>query len=186
MKHLTYTVKLVLPLLYCSLISCSSTEVIVEKDLYGKFHLNNYESFGFFGIDSEESANPEFAQTVAILKEEITSQMQKRGLIHDQTNPDLNINLGVTVADKVQTRETNLVSDPFLYIGQRNYTWKVREVPVNTYKEGSLTIHLVESGSNEAVWVGTANKIIPKKEAKRHEAISTVVEDIFQKLDPNT
>ena len=119
------------------------------------------------------------------LKEKITEELKARGLSPDTNGPSLRINLGVVVADKVQTRETNVTSDPFTYSGQRNYYWEVREIPVNTYREGSVTIHFVNNPGNVLVWAGTISEVVPKKQEDKLAAIQDAVDQIFKYIDIN-
>lgn len=165
--------------------SCAPTRVVVEKNKYEDFKLGRYSSFDFAQIDTPNDSLVPYQQIVAQLKENITAAMVSRGLKLDTAAPDLKINLGVVVADKVQTRETNVTSDPFTYSGQRTYYWEVREIPVNTYREGSLTVHFVNNPGNVLVWAGMISEVVPKKEEEKPAAIQDAVDQIFKYIDLN-
>lgn len=47
--------------------------------------------------------------------------MKERGFVQNSSNPDLRINLGVVVEHKVQTRTSNVTTDPLTYAGERKY-----------------------------------------------------------------
>jgi hypothetical protein len=179
MRNLTY--------LWLALIigisSCSTTNIIVEKGLYEEFDLSNYKTYSFLEVDQSQSEIPAFSESVDYLKKEITKQMVSRGLSEDNSAPDLKINLGIVIENKEQTRETNLATDPFMYSGQRNYTWKSQEIVVNRYKEGTLTVHLVDAQTNKAEWVGVVAKIIPSKQEKKQAAIEEAVSEVFEAID---
>ncbi len=162
---------------------CSTPQVIVEHSEYENFNLQEYTTFSFMKIDQSETEVPLFAQAIDFLKQEITTQMTSRGLSEDPAAGELKINLGLVIENKEQTRETNLATDPFMYSGQRSYTWKSEEVVVNKYKEGTLTMHLVDSETNAAVWVGTVSDIIPTKQEKKQAAIEAAVSSLFEKVD---
>ena len=179
------TAKLIILALLLGVFSCGGSRVIVENDQYKDFSLTDFSTFDFFEIDAPISENPDFNKNISYLEETISKELLARGLTKSSTNPDLKINLGIKIEDKVQTRTTSLATDPFMYTGQRSYTWKSEEVPVNTYREGSLTIHFVESESNHAVWVGTINKVIPEKSKNKPAAIEEAVAEIFKELDLN-
>ncbi|MBN3583093.1 DUF4136 domain-containing protein [Algoriphagus aestuarii] len=164
--------------------SCTSSLVTVEDDAYNNFDLTAYNTFGFMDIENTNPSNPEFEKAINLLKQEIETSMEARGLSKSE-NPDLKVNLGLVVEEKVQTRTTSLATDPFMYTGQRNYTWQSEEVPVNTYKEGSVTLHLVDTKSNQAVWVGSIDRVVPKKEEKKAEAIKFAVAELFNNIDQN-
>lgn len=177
----TFRLQFLFPILFL-LGSCTSSLVTIENDSYKDFDLSAYESFGFFEVNESEPDNPNFKKAVELLKQEISQAMESRGL-SESSNPELKINLGLVVEDKVQTRETNLATDPFMYTGQRRYTWSVEEIPVGTYREGSLTMHLVDSNSTQAVWVGTIERVVPKKDEKKAEAIKFAVAELFKEID---
>lgn len=165
------------------LASCGSGPVVVDDDLYSDFDLEDYQSFDFIGVDAKDTGKPEFEQNIAYLKEAVAKKMAEKGLNQTSSNPDLLVNLGITVEDKVQTRETNLATDPIMYTGQRNYTWSVQEVPVGTYQEGSLTMHLVDSDQKHAVWVGTIARALPNKGKNTPATIDMAVDLLFKKIE---
>lgn len=179
-KHL-----FILILAFGVLCSCAPTRVVVEDNKYEDFKLSQYSSFDFAQIDTPNDSLVPYQQIVDQLKENIIKAMEARGLKQSTTNPDLRINLGVVVGDKVQTRETNVTSDPFTYSGQRNYYWEVREIPVNTYREGSLTIHFVNNPGNVLVWAGSISEVVPKKQEDKIAAVQDAVDQIYKYLDIN-
>ncbi|WBL44288.1 DUF4136 domain-containing protein [Algoriphagus halophytocola] len=163
--------------------SCVSSNVTVEEGANGEFDLQNYSSYEFLDVEVENSHNEDFKLAVDFLKDEINKQLSAQGLAYKDDGAELQINLGIVVEEKEQTRTTNLATDPFMYTGQRRYTWQSEEIVVNKYKEGSLTMHLVDSESNQAVWVGMVSKIIPSKTEKKQQAIADAVNDIFQEIN---
>jgi hypothetical protein len=167
------------------LSSCAPTRVVVENNKYEDFKLSNYSTFDFAQIDTPNDSLVPYQQIVDSLKVKITKAMEARGLKRVSTDPGLKINLGLVVADKVQKRETNISSDPFTYSGSRSYYWEVREIPVNTYREGSLTVHFVNNPGNVLVWAGTISEVVPKKEQDRPKATQDAVDQIFKYIDLN-
>ena len=167
-------------------MSCTTSQVTVPNGQYENFDIGDFKSFSFLDIEAEETDNPDFRHAVALLQNEIKNQFAALDIPEGTANPSLGVNIGITVEDKVQTRETSLATDPFTYTGQRNYTWKSEEIVVNTYKQGTLTIHLIDLASNEAVWVGIVSKVIPNKEEKREAAIKDAVDAIFNKIKEQT
>jgi hypothetical protein len=177
------TTKSIFLVLLLGVFSCGGSRVIVDNDQYIDFNLTDYKTFDFFEIDAPNSENPNFNENISYLEETISKELVARGLSQSSANPDLKINLGITIEDKVQTRTTSLATDPFMYSGQRSYTWQAKEVPVNTYREGSLTVHLVDRSSNKAVWVGTIKQVLSNKPKNTPEAIESAVAEIFKELD---
>lgn len=179
-KHLF---SLVLAAVFLS--SCAPTRVTVEENKYEDFKLSNYSTFAFAQINTPNDSLVPYHEIVDKLKKDFSAAMKARGLIQDSANPMLRVNFGLVVADKVQTRETNLGSDPFTYAGQRSYYWEVREIPVNTYREGSLTVHFVNNSGDVLVWAGTISEVVPKKQEDKNAAIENAVNEIFKYLDIN-
>lgn len=181
-KNLSF---LLLLLFSCTLLfwSCSTTKVIVDPS-HPSVQLSDYDTFNFVGLEAEGDTASTFDENMAYFKSEVVKQMSARGLSLDSINPDLKVNLGIKVEEKTQTRQTSL-SDPgeWTYIGQRNYKWESKTVEVGTYKMGSVTIHLVDNISNEAVWVGLIEGILPRRPEKTKSAISDAVTALFSKID---
>lgn len=167
------------------LSSCAPTRVVVERNKYEDFKLSNYTTFDFAQIDTPNDSLVPYQEIVDQLKERITKAMEARGHQRVTSDPSLKINLGLVVADKVQKRETNVTSDPFTYSGTRSYYWESREIPVNTYREGSVTVHFVNNPGNVLVWAGTISEVVPKKQEDKLAAIQDAVDQIFKYIDLN-
>lgn len=179
------TLRIIVSLCASALIfACSSSgPVVVNEDLYADFDLSSYQTFDFHDIDAENRGKEEFQANMDYLQEAIVKKLTERGLTQSSSNPDLTINLGLTVEEKVQTRETNLATDPFMYTGQRNYTWQVQDVPVGTYEEGTLVMHLIDPDQKEAVWIGTIARALPNKGKNAPATIDNAVDLLFKQLD---
>ena len=162
--------------------SCSPVIEVATEPAAG-FQLSDYRTFAFYEVDaSGDGLGPEYQPQLDDLQQEITKQLESRGLARAASDPDLLINLGVVVNEEVQTRETNLRSDPPNYIGQRRYTWRSKEVEVGRYKEGTVSVHLVDSDRNELMWQGTAEAILRSKPAKLQEQIAEAMEKLFSQV----
>lgn len=163
--------------------SCSSTKISVESSDTA-LALSDFKTFDFVELEAEGDTSSAFSESIDVIKSEVVRQMNSRGLTQQTVDPELKINLGVVVEEKTQTRQTSL-SDPgeWTYIGQRNYTWKSQTVKVGSYKEGSITLHLVNTSSNEAIWVGSIEGVVPRKAENRKNAIQEAVAALFQEID---
>lgn len=163
--------------------ACTTTKVSVHPP-NSAVELSDYRTFDFFELKTEGDTSSNFNLNIANLKSEIIDEMNRRGLKQSAKDPELNINLGILIEEKKQTRQTNL-SDPgeWNYLGQRNYKWESKTIEVGTYQEGSVTLHLVDDGTNEAVWVGVMEGILPKNPVKREKTIKKAVEALFNKID---
>jgi hypothetical protein len=163
--------------------SACTPNVQVSSEPATGFHLSDYKTFDFFEVDaSGDGLGDAYQSQVAYIQEEIVRQLESRGLTRTTTEPDLLVNLGVVVEEQVQTRETNLRSDPPNYIGQRRYTWRAREVEVGRYREGTVSVHLVDSDRNELVWHGTAEAILAGKPEKLQKQISEGMQELISQV----
>src|SRR5687768_9005719 len=90
-----------------TLMGCSSINVKgVDKD--PAFALSNYKTFSFYEVHKGGDAiEPQYQNNLKLLQEEITKQLGQRGLTLTADSPDLLVNIGIVVTEKVQTRETS-------------------------------------------------------------------------------
>jgi len=165
-------------------VACSSVKIVgVEKT--DDFSISKYKTFSFYEVSSEGDAiGPNFQGNLKLLKEAISKQMNAKGVSLSADNPDLLINIGVVVSEKVQTRERNLSdpSDRSVYMGQRTYQWSANEVVVGTYREGTVTLHLVDRATDKLVWQGAADSVIPEKEKNVPALIEEGMAKLFEKI----
>lgn len=163
--------------------SCSSTHIAVEATR-PEAALSGFTTFDFVQLETEGDSSSAFNESVALIKSAVIHEMNARGLTQQADNPELQINLGIVVEEKTQTRQTSL-SDPgeWTYIGQRNYKWESKTVKVGSYKEGSITLHLVDNSANEALWVGSIEGVVPRKAENRQDAIQEAIATLFEEID---
>lgn len=172
----------IIGLILLLIVACNPIRITTSESSES-FHLSTYRTFGFLDEVTQAPATPPmYAEEMFLLKREISKQLQQRGLKQTVTQPDLLVNIGVMVTDKTQTRETRFGQDGPYYTGQRRYTWKSQEVPVGTYQEGSVSVHLVNPETNELVWRTDAVAVVPKKRKILEKRITEGVEKIFQTL----
>ncbi|MCC5938828.1 MAG: DUF4136 domain-containing protein [Lunatimonas sp.] len=165
------------------LTACTSVNIQVV-DRKEDFRLEAYKSFNFYQSEASGGIGESYEGNIAFLQEEIAKQMAFRGLLREDDNPEILVNLGVWVEERVQTRETGLITDPgsFNYIGQRRYTWKSETVEVGTYQKGTVTLHLVDASKNSAVWIATAEEVILQNPNRMRDRIVRGVEKLFDQI----
>ena len=167
-----------LPLIF--VVACSGVKVLNVKPEAG-FALSNYKTFDFLKLEGSGDTSANFSKNAELLKQEIAGRLQSKGLTQTTSSPDLLINIGIIVDEKIQTRETDLWEAP-RYMGQRNYSWKREEVEVGRYKLGTITVHLVDAATNNLMWKGAVEGVVPAKEEKIPLTIQTGVEKLLDKL----
>jgi hypothetical protein len=166
-------------LLLIFMAACRPSTSITSEPAPG-FSLTSYQRFAFMDVDASGAGLGTAYQTqVDFLQQEIARQLELRGL---QAGPseeaDLLVNLGIVVDEQVQTRNTDIISDPPRYIGQRRYTWQSREVEVGRYNRGTVSVHLVDRERNELLWQGTAERVISDNPDKLREQIAKGMEKL--------
>ncbi|GAA4297840.1 DUF4136 domain-containing protein [Nibribacter koreensis] len=162
--------------------ACSPVKVLNAEAEAG-FSLARYKTFDFSIEDSIlQNAPPEYNRQIELAQAEVLRQMMAVGLRQDKTNPDLLVNFGMVVEDKTQTRQTNFITDPPRYTGQRRYQWKSKEVPVGKYKAGTLSMHIIDPAQNKLLWKAEAETVIPKKSEDIQRGILQSIQALFRKL----
>lgn len=144
---------------HCASIKVFNTETATDAEPV------KYKTFGFYElIATGDTISNTFMERTAILKTAIRNQMELKGYRYVDTKADLLVNIGIVVKQEIQTRQTNWQNDGrFTYMGQRNYSWKSEEVEVGRYRDGTLTLHIVETARNKMIWKGSMEGIVPEK-----------------------
>ncbi len=163
-----------------AILSCSGIRVINSEANQG-FNLSNYKTFDFYELEASGDTAANFSTNVELLKKEIEKQLALKGLSRSDANAGLRVNIGIVVQEKIQTRETTLRDAP-RYMGQRNYSWKSEEIEVARYKEGTVTVHLVDPKNSTLMWKGAVESVVPSNKSKIPSAIQDGMEKLFSKL----
>lgn len=176
--------KKLIVLIFSCCVACSSVKL---KDVTKAedFVISKYKTFSFYEVISEGDAiGPNYDANLKLLKEAIVKEMSVKGVTMVADNPELFVNIGIVLAEKVQTRETNFATpgDRTAYMGQRNYQWQSQEVEVGRYREGSVIVHLVDKASNKLVWHGTAESVVPEKQKNVPAVIEEAMNKLFEKM----
>jgi hypothetical protein len=165
--------------------ACSSVRIKDVQQADG-FKISKYKTFNFFEVDAGGDAlGPNYSSNLELLKKTITRHLEAKGVAHQTDSPDLLVNIGIQVTEEVQTRETNFANpgDRMAYMGQRNYSWQTQTVEVGKYRQGTVSVHLVDHATNKLVWIGSADSVVPNKEKNVPALIEEGMEKLFAKLN---
>jgi len=177
MRACCYLLLLAIGLTGCSGITISGV------DKADNFQISNYKTFDFYQIEvSGDVVSANSKQNLELLKSAIKKELQAKGLTQTASDPNLLVNIGVVVVEKVQTRESRLGEDP-TYMGPRNYSWERHEIEVGRYREGTVTVHLVEREAKKLVWKGAAEGVLPSKDTNVPATIEVAMKELFAKLN---
>ncbi|MCU0357450.1 MAG: DUF4136 domain-containing protein [Cyclobacteriaceae bacterium] len=169
-------------------VGCSSVK-ITDVQKTDNFSVRNYKTFDFLSVEAGGDAispldGPTYKANVAHVKASIARYLEAQGLQQASSHPSLVINIGVVVNEEVQTRQTSFANpaDRTVYMGQRNYHWNSQEVEVGKYRNGTLTVHLVDPAKNELMWKGSAESVLPNKPKEVPKLIESAVQKLFSRL----
>lgn len=145
-----------------------------------------YQTFAFVdtnGIDP--TPRDAYQAAVEQVKQAVAAELAKRGYQQTQDNraatqPDLLVNLGAVVKEKTQTRPTTIYEAP-RYIGQRRYSWQSQNVPVGTYNEGTVSLHVVDAHRNALVWDVAVSSVLNRRGVSPAQ-IGEAVAKVFEKF----
>lgn len=169
-------------LILSSLVSCGGPHVI-SSELNEGVSLASYKTFDFYTSEASGDTTPgRFRENLSLIKDAIVKNMMAKGFTQTSNDPDLLVNIGVVVDEKVQTRQTDFRTDAPRYIGQRNYSWKSQEIEVGRYRMGTGTIELVDHKQNKVVWKGIVEDVLPSKASKVSKAIEESVDALFKRF----
>lgn len=162
-------------------LSCMPVR-IVDYQKQSETDLKQYKTYTYYTIEEPENKRPFFEENVAILQKAIDKEMAKLNYSRVESGGDLLINIGYSVEEKVQTRETDFRTDGMQYMGQRNYHWESEEVVVDRYKEGTIALDFIDMKKKELVWNGTVAGTITDNRKKIEARINTAIENLFKKF----
>jgi hypothetical protein len=179
MKKLT----LIATVMLIYLVSCNPVKIL-NTEPAEDFKLSDYKTFNFYDVQlNGDPVQKPYNDKIKILQDAVTKQLEKKGLRWTEDEPDLLVNIGIVIDEKIQTRRTNYGSDGPFYAGQRRYTWKSEDVEVNRYNQGTVTIHLVDRLLNKMVWRGVAEAVIPKNKNLLKRDAEKGMEKLFSNLE---
>jgi uncharacterized protein YdeI (BOF family) len=155
---------------------------VVDFQKKTEFDLSAYKTYFYFNIEEPEQKGKYFDENLVLLKRAIDSEMAKKGYTFQESGGDLLINIGISVEEKVQTRETDFRTDGIQYMGQRNYQWQSQEVEVDRYKEGTIVLDFIDPIKRQLVWQGSVAGTTTDSRKKIEARINTAINNLFKKF----
>lgn len=168
-------------LFVCLLANCSGPSSL-KSEIEPGTDFSKYSTFDFYKFDASGDTSLMFPSRAKALQDAVAIELTNKGYKQSSDNPDLLVNIGLVIKEKAQTRETNFRDDAPRYIGQRNYSWKSEEVVVRYYREGSVTMDLVDRVANKRIWEGAAKGVIPGSSNKVQKEMDAGVKVLLAKI----
>lgn len=158
------------------------SQVLMSYDKTEGVDFSTFKTFKVYSLDVKNDPDLEpRREGLNYLIEEVNRQMVARGYQKVADNPDLLINLGVTIAREQQTRTTDYRDAP-MYIGQRSYHWESEEIVVRNYTSGTVVMDLVDAKNNEMVWQAVSKGTLSSKSEKNRKVVEKGVKKLFKKF----
>ena len=166
------------------LLSACTSGPTVRTDADPTADFSSYRTWDFYQPIAME-ANGYTSHTSERVRAAVAREMQARGYVHDATAPDLRVNFQGLVQDKTDVYTIPRTDWQYYYSYRaRSYVavpvW-YDQAQVSRYREGTLTVDLVDAAANRLVWTGSAIGRIPTKQKpeQRTAAVDEAVAAVF-------
>jgi hypothetical protein len=173
------------------LISACATPPTIHRDTNPAATFATYKTFGFLSPLATDKFPYESLLTQH-LKDATRRAMESKGYVFNSSSPDLLLNFYVNIQDKLDVRttpgSTAFVGYPGGYYGyRRGYYRAYNTATVETvnYKQGTLTVDLVDAKQKVLAWTATAEGRVSNDALKDPgPAIDTLVTNMMLPLHP--
>lgn len=165
-----------------ALAACASAPRVASQADPGA-DFSRYRSFAFYTPLAMEQ-NGYTTITSNRIRAAVRAQMEARGYVFDEADPDLWVNLNAYLQDKTRVTTMPEVDYDYYYSYRaRGYVavpyWRDR-IDVRQYTEGTLNVDLVDARRKQLVWEGIAVGTVGRADAQRRgEQIDAAVAAIF-------
>jgi hypothetical protein len=160
-------------------------DIRVDKDPTAD--MSSYKTFGFFDAVATDRAQYSTIIT-SRLKQATRTQLESKGYKYDEANPDLKANFYLKVQEKQEIQSTPSAGVGFYGYRAGYYgAWSgyPQDVQTINYREGTLSIDLVDAKKDQLVWQGVANgRVTDEMRKNPGPAVDAVVAQIFSNF-PN-
>ncbi len=171
-----------------ALAGCATTaarDITVDYD--HSADLTSYRTYGFPNQVGTDRAGYSTLVT-GYFKDAVNREMQKRGYVYDEKDPDLLVNFFSNVREVTDARTT-----PRVYLGYGYYSyryglyggWPLYDEDVNAvrYKVGTVNLDIVDGERMQLIWGGVAEGRITQADMKNPRvAIDAAVAELFQRF----
>jgi hypothetical protein len=162
---------------------CAAPSVHVRVDHDPAHSIASYKTFGFHRQQSTDGIHYSTLLT-SHLKDSTRQQLERRGYVYSEDQPQLLVNFIVSVERQQEVRATPVSSFAGVRAGYRG--WGAYDVTTVTTRQGTLTIDLVDAASRSLVWQGIGEGAVSRKaERNTSAAVSAAVSEIFRNF-PST
>jgi hypothetical protein len=154
-------------LLAIALLAACASGPTIRTETNPSVDLSSYRSFAFFSPLATDKAGYESTLTTR-LKSATRRSLEAKGYTYSEKDPDLLVNFYANVEARQEIRTYNTAPVGYGYYGYRYglYGGWGTEVQTVNYKEGTLTIDLVDAQKKLLAWQGQAEGRVSRKVSK--------------------
>ena len=171
--------RLILFVSILALLSGCNPQIKVYSDYDPDYDLWTYKTFDWGEkVDIEKGKNPLHYNELndKRIKLAVEEQMNMRGYLRSQENPDLILHYHIIIED-----QTAVVTEPYGY--QYGSYWIQAQTNIYPYKQGTLILDLMDKKTNNLIWRGWAVSAIDNVDPEKvDKLISVTVAKIFRKF----
>jgi Domain of unknown function (DUF4136) len=171
------------------LISACASTPDIRSDTNPTVDFASYKTFGFFSPLATDKAGYQTVFTVH-LKDATRRAMESKGYVFSESNPDLLLNFYANVQDKQEIQSTPGTAG-YGYRGYYGYRggyyggYNTATIETVNYKQGTLTIDLIDAKQKSLAWTATAEGRVSSEASKNPgPAIDTLVTSMMTPLTP--
>ena len=184
MRALQRASQWLLVVLATAMLAACATGPQVRTDYDPTTDFGKYRTWSFYSpIAMEESGYSTWISDR--IKDNVRKEMEARGYRYVEASPDLQVNFQGVVQDRTEVFSMPRSGVQYFYNYRRNAYVGVPvwydDTHVSRYREGTLTVDLVDARANRLLWTGSAIGRIPAKQSpeKRAVAVEQAVAAVF-------
>lgn len=130
-------------------------------------NIPGYRTFGFYSPLVTDKAGYSTILS-ARLKDATRRELEKHGYTYTDNDPELLVNFNLNVTDKSEVYSTPSMGVGYGYYGYRTgmygaWSGYPRDIETRNYRQGTLSIDVVDAARKALVWQGVAEGRITKK-----------------------
>ena len=158
-------------------ISCSPVNVSHDYDPDANF--GRLKTFAWIPFPANVDINQ---LVVKRIQDAVTRELQAKGLQKSSQNPDFVIVMHGMTEDKLDVTDWGYNTGSYYHGGY----WGGRNISVNEYTEGTLTLDFIDSKSKQLLWRGVAKGTVDPNASpqKRTERINDAVAKLLEQFPP--
>ncbi|MEO5995297.1 MAG: DUF4136 domain-containing protein [Chitinophagaceae bacterium] len=185
---------LVMAALFSMAIMGCGTTAHVEKD--DAVNFKNYKTYSWVS-EKEKSLKDRHSNNLidSHVKAAVAKELQKNGWVETRSAPQVLLDYDIMVEDNVKKDNNPLYSRPYsryyynpvtrriisFYYPSQLMGFESSEIP---YKEGTLTLHMIDNSTNKLIWQGWSSDEVASRNFSTKE-LNSRVRAILKKFNPS-